>query len=97
MKLQFEDDLTCKEEVIETPEFEEHLLRCHTLPNGHFLAFHYEEHNTILYDENLERLNKFCWTELLGIPFYNISLTCIASNFWGSSEAGLICGFDIHS
>ena len=96
IKLQFDDDLNCKEDIIATRGFNEHLFRCHTLPDGHILAFHFEQHHTVHYNENLECLNKFCWTEVLGIPFGNISLTCINASFRGSDETTIICGFSIN-
>ena len=61
IKLQFEDDNTCKEEFIESEKIKEDLFRCHTLPNDIVLAF--RMHHLFVYDADLKCLNKILWSE----------------------------------
>lgn len=61
IKLQFEDDNTCKEEFIESDEIEEVLCKCHILPNDIVLAF--RRHHIFFYDADLKHLNRVSWSE----------------------------------
>ena len=62
-KLQFEDDNSCKEEVIESEVNEERLFRCHTIENNRVLAFHNQ--HLIFYDADLKSLGKANWSREL--------------------------------
>ena len=91
IKLYFEDDNSCKEKVVFSKVSNEQLYRCHTISNGHALAFY--EHHLIYYGADLECLNKISWSENLHRSIIELISYCIAPDFCSSGQKGFICGF----
>ena len=71
MKLCFNDDLSCKDQVILSKHDQDDLYRCHTVQSDLILAFH--KHYLAFYNENLECRSQMKWSEQLSIEVQRLS------------------------
>ena len=66
VKVELDDQLKCKGQVIESEELAENLWRVHTVSSNLVLAFH--KQCLILRDANLQEINRFGWADQVGFP-----------------------------
>ena len=64
VKIEFDDELKCKGEVIKSEELTDNLLRVQTVSNNLVLAFH--ESGLVIRDANLNEVNFLSWKDQVG-------------------------------